>query len=114
MLKAQLLTALLIWAVLLGSVVSPELKLYAAQLLALLVLFYVVLSHFRERAKLAQKKQGRKDEDQLLFLSTYLKPKLEYLVEAAPEETNRELVSKQLEILTNELTQYLDQQENQE
>lgn len=108
----QLITALLIWLVIIGTFLSPELKAYAAQLIALLLLFYIVFMHMAKQWKKQEQKEGAHEEDTLLFLSTFVKPKLEHMQELVEHEENRPLVEKQLDVLEHEIEAYLEEQEH--
>src|SRR5258708_6277885 len=109
----QIVIALLIWLVVIGTFVSPELKIYSAQLIALLLLFYIILKHLQDRFRKKEVRQARTDEDTLLFLSTYLKPKLEALQDLTHHEENRELLQKQLELVSREVERYLEDKEKE-
>ncbi|SRR5258708_2377654 len=107
----QLFIALLIWLVVIGTFISPELKTYSAQLIALLLLFYIVLKHLQDRFRKKEAVQALEDEETLLFLSTYLKPKISSLVDLTQHEENREILKKQLELVERELEKYLEDKE---
>jgi hypothetical protein len=109
----QLLIAILIWAVMLGTFISPELKMYSAQLVALLLLFYIIIHHIQGKVKKKEVVKAQEDEETLLFLSTYLKPKLRDLCELSPLEENRTLLEKQLQIVSREVERYLELKEKE-
>ncbi|PWU22791.1 hypothetical protein C5B42_05080 [Candidatus Cerribacteria bacterium 'Amazon FNV 2010 28 9'] len=110
---AELITALLIWLVIIGSIVSPELKTYAAQLIALLFLFYLLLRLIQKGVKKREKRKSGEDEETLLFLSTYLKPKLDDLKELSGHSENQPLLEKQLDIIKHEVETYLQAKEKE-
>lgn len=103
----QLTVALLIWLVILGSLLDPQLQTYSAQLIALLLLFYILLKHILDIQHKKVLLQAKEDEQTLLFLSTYLKPKLASLIELTMHEENKILIQKQLEMVVNEINRLL-------
>lgn len=103
----QLTVALLIWLVILGSFIDPQLQTYSAQLIALLLLFYIMFKHVLDTQRKQVILQAKEDEQTLLFLSTYLKPKLASLIELTMHEENKILIQKQLEMVVNEINRLL-------
>lgn len=109
----QVFITFLIFLVILGTLISPELKYYSAQLIALLLLFYIVLKHLGDHARTRELRKARSDEDTLLFLSTYLKPKLEHLMDLTHHEENRDIIQKQLALMKREVERYLEEKEKE-
>ncbi len=109
----QLVIVVLIWLVLLGTFVSPDLRTYSTQLISLLLLFYIVVKHIDDRNQKKERKHARHDEDTLLFLTTYLKPKLTSLIDLTSHEENIDVLRKQLELTENEVTRFLEDKEKE-
>jgi hypothetical protein len=109
----QAIIALLIWIVLLGTFISPELSTYATQLIALLLVFYIVVKHIRDRVEKKEGIRRVRDEKTLLFLSTYLHPKLQDLIDLTNHEENRLVLGKQLELIDQEVSSYLEENGNE-
>lgn len=113
MVSAQILVLGLIFLVVLGSFAVAELRTYSTQLIALLLIFYFILEHLRKRQRRVQAVRNIEDEETLLFLTTYLKPKLESLIDISLNEDNLELVRKQLELTAREVDQFLEEKERE-
>lgn len=113
MVLPQLLIAAAIWIVIILSLVSPELKTYSAQLIALLLLFYIIVHHWAGKWHQREVTKLKEDEESLLFLSTYLKPKLQDLCDLNLMEENRPLLQKQLELVKREVERYLELKEKE-
>lgn len=109
----QLFIALLIWLIVIGTLISPELKTYSAQLIALLLLFYIILKHLQDLFRKKEVVKAKEDEQTLLFLSTYLKPKISSLVDLTDHEENQTILQKQLQLLEREVEKYLEEKEQE-
>lgn len=109
----QFFIAILIWLIVIGTFISPDLKMYSAQLIALLLLFYIILKHLQDRFRKKETIKARDDEETLLFLSTYLKPKISSLVDLTQHEENQDLLKKQLQLVEREVEKYLEEKEQE-
>lgn len=109
----QILIAILIWLIIMGSFVNPDLRTYSTQLIALLLVFYIILQHVQSYMKKKEIKNAARGEDTVLFLSTYVKPKLEECCEDVSRSENRPMVEKKLEIVINEIENFLKDEEKE-
>lgn len=113
MLSAQLILFGLMLVVVVGSLINPTLQSFGTQFMALLLLFYLLLQKIREGQKRKQIVRRVHDEETLLFLTTYLKPKLEDLIELVDREDNLELIKKQLQLTEREVDHFLEEKEKE-
>ncbi len=103
----QIIIALLIWLIVIGTIFNPELRTYSTQLIALLVTFYIVLKHLIDREQKEEKKVEAHTEEELLFLATYVKPKVERISEIVENDENHDIAIKQLALLKREIENYI-------
>lgn len=113
MVFAQVLIFGFMLLIVLGTLVVPELRTYGTQLLALLLIFYFVLDGLRKRQRRVEVRRAVEDEETLLFLSTYLKPKLTSLIDLTHSEDNLELLRKQLQLTEREVESFLKEKEKE-
>lgn len=113
MLFPQIITVILIFLVILGTFISPELRTYGTQLIALLLIFYFVLDSIAKKRRRELVLKAVEDEETLLFLSTFLKPKLEGLIDLTHHEENLEVIKKQLQLTKREVDRFLEEKERE-
>lgn len=90
-----------------GTLVDPALRAYGTQVLALLAVFYLILESVGKKHRRATAIKKVEDEETLLFLTTYLKPKLADLIDLVSHEENTEVVKKHLQLAEREVDDFL-------
>lgn len=99
--------------IVLGTLISPELNTYSTQLIALLLIFYFVFDRIAKNKRKNEAIKATQDEETLMFISTYMKPKLEDLIDLVEREENQIIVKKQLELTKLEVDKFLKQKESE-
>lgn len=109
----QFIIAVMIFLVIVGTLLFPELATYGTQLIALLLVFYFILNFVAKKQQRKEVIKAREDEETLLFLTTFLKPKLEDLVDLTHREENLELLKKQIQLTQREVERFLEEKEKE-
>jgi hypothetical protein len=65
------------------------------------------LKHLIDREQKEEKKVEAHTEEELLFLTTYVKPKVERISEIVENDENHDIAIKQLALLKREIENYL-------